>query len=174
MLVDSLLILLLCGLGVMAVPPAALAPMVWLAFTTPALVRHDVAVRRLPNALTLPALGIVVVTAVVGLCVETGAQDPEVALVAVAAVLVGGWAATRAGAVGLGDVKLAGSLVGSLVLVDGTALVLFAAVTSAAGVGAILLTTVRGRSRAVPARGVAYGPCLLLGYWASLAVEALT
>lgn len=162
-LFDALAILLLLGLGVAASPPGALAPVVWLAFTTPLLVRSDLAVRRLPNAVTMAVLAVVVITAGLGLGVETGVQDPGPALVAVAAVLVGGWAAFRTGALGLGDVKLAAGLVGSLLLAAPSGLVVFAAVTAVSGAAAAALW---GHRAGAPP-GVPYGPCLLLDYWSA-------
>lgn len=253
-LVDTLAILVLAGVGFAVSPTAALPAVVWIAFATPALARADVARRRLPNALTLPAVALVAGCASLCLRVESGAQEPRSALVALTATALAGWLVSCTGALGLGDAKLATALVGSVVLVAPAEVWVFAAVTAAAGAGVALFgsrgrggrgrrsrvcrrcgvvrgadagarlatlgiglrggpfggsgargrlatlgiglrggprrssaagsaglvpeSRVRGQggSAAAPtrARSIPYGPCLLLGYWSSLLIEAVT
>ncbi|HKN99378.1 MAG TPA: prepilin peptidase [Pseudonocardiaceae bacterium] len=143
---------------------AGLLPSWWLPvplllswFAVP-LVAADLARRRLPDALTLPAypaLGLAV-----GLAVATG-PDPGVGARAVAgAVLFGGahalvrWWAPHA--MGGGDVKLAGSL-GAVLGAVGWAAVAVAA-TLAAAVTAVLALALRAGS-------APHGPGLLAATW---------
>ena len=203
-LIDGIVIVLLVGVGLCAAPPGthgwALPPIAWLALTTPLLVRSDVAVRRLPNGATVPGLVIVVATAGVGMLTNgaalgTGFADPALALVATAATAVGGYALSRTGALGLGDVKLAAGIVGSLMLLSPfepgdpvamTVIAVFAIVTSSSGVAGLVLsrmwphrctrslTIARDTMPREPTPpGIAYGPCLLLGYWVALAFVGL-
>ncbi|RKR74988.1 prepilin peptidase [Frondihabitans australicus] len=185
-LVDTLVILLLAAVGFAAcasAPPLVLPTVLWLAFASPLLVRSDLARRRLPNVLTLPALGLTVATCAGGLIAPGAdgirAQDAGSALAAATATAAVGWLVARAGALGLGDVKLAASLVGSLWLVSPPALWLLACVASGAGVVAAvpgLRRARRVRRREGPGGGraptIPFGPCLLVGYWTALAVTA--
>jgi leader peptidase (prepilin peptidase)/N-methyltransferase len=143
-LVDALAILVLAGIGFAVSPATALPAVVWIAFATPALARADVSRRRLPNALTLPAVALVVACSLVELGTDAGAQEPRSALVALTATALTGWLVSRTGALGLGDVKLATALVGSVVLVAPAEAWVFAGVTAAAGAGAALWGS-RGR-----------------------------
>ena len=127
----------------------------WLAVP---LAAADLARRRLPDALTLPAyplLGLAVAfAAVVG-------ADPGIGLRAVAGVLVFGGAhavvhLVLPRALGAGDVKLAGSLGAVLGAVGWPALALAATL---AALGTLVVAVVR-RARSAP-----HGPGLLFATW---------
>ncbi|BDZ49657.1 hypothetical protein GCM10025867_18980 [Frondihabitans sucicola] len=166
--VDAAVILLLLGLALgapesgldwLAAAPAAC----WVAVATPALVRSDLEHRRLPNALTLPAVGLVALSAAGSWVFGEGGRDPALALgLCLIISAVGFWASARGG-VGMGDVKLAVALVGSATLVDVRSLAVVALVTGASGVAAAVVAVRRHR-----ATSIAYGPCLLAGYWCGL------
>jgi leader peptidase (prepilin peptidase)/N-methyltransferase len=143
---------------------AGLLPWWWLpvplllAWLAVPLAAADLARRRLPDALTLPAypvLGLAVALA------AAGGPDPGLGLRAVVGVLLfgGAHAVVRVlapAALGAGDVKLAGSL-GAVLGALGWAALVVAAVL--AGVITVLLAV--GRRRAV----APHGPGLLLATW---------
>lgn len=165
-LVDALVILALLGVSV-SLPVAALPLAVWLAFTTPLLVRSDVASLRLPNAVTHPALAIAPVGGVVA--VVAGAWPPSAAAVAlgvvVATAAVGCLAASR-GAVGMGDVKLATAVAcGAQSAWPGGAAV---ALVGCGVAGLVTLVVSRRRRPAPPV--VPYGPAVLAGFWLAAAL----
>ncbi|MBF4577650.1 hypothetical protein [Frondihabitans sp. VKM Ac-2883] len=185
--VDAAVVLALLGVAAPS-PPGALVPAVWLAFTTPLLIRSDVTRRRLPNLATMPALGLVLGASAVAVFVDTGVKDPALALLVTTLVAAGGLLSASLGGVGLGDVKLAAAAAGSAALVGADAAWALMVVSGASG-GAVVLA-VRLRLRRVERRksrcvdghegfaGVApalevgeipYGPCLLFGYWVALA-----
>ncbi|RPE76255.1 MULTISPECIES: prepilin peptidase [unclassified Frondihabitans] len=178
--VDAAVVLALLGVAAPS-PPGALVPAVWLAFTTPLLIRSDVTRRRLPNLATMPALGLVLGSSAVAVFVDTGVKDPALALLVTTLIAAGGLLSVRLGGVGLGDVKLAAAAAGSAALVGADAAWALMVVAGAAG-GAVVLAVrlrlglrrvARRKSRCVgPAREVGeipYGPCLLFGYWVALA-----
>lgn len=150
-------------------------PGFWLALATPALIRSDVAHRRLPDVLTLPAVALVPVAAVG----EVWGQDPaplrSVTVLGVVVAVAGlGLLGARVGAVGLGDVKLGVAIAGASAVADPGVLPVVAGVTGLAGAVLALGVVVRRRRRrrrgrprgALPRRDtVAYGPCLLAGFW---------
>lgn len=176
--VDAAAILLLLGVvlavpGVGAGPPAGAAALAvmpaacWIAVVTPALVRSDLAQRRLPNALTLPAVGLAV-AGVAGAAVSGGGgRDPALAAGVVAVTLLVGVLGARRIGVGLGDVKLGAALSGSAALVGLGALAALAVGTGLCGLVAAVVALMRAGSRGTRTT-IAYGPCLLSGYWAAL------
>jgi leader peptidase (prepilin peptidase) / N-methyltransferase len=167
--VDAFVILALAALGAGSASGPALAPAAWLALTTPLLVRSDLRSRRLPNVVTLPGLGILLVALVVTLL--QGPKEAVAAIVATLATAVIGFAAALTPGLGMGDAKLGTLVVGSVSLVDvGLALVLLVVASLVAALAVV------GRRSARPARvptTVAFGPCLLLGYWAALGIGCL-
>jgi leader peptidase (prepilin peptidase)/N-methyltransferase len=195
--VDAAVILLLGGVVTLALPPevfASAAPAAcWVALTTPLLVRTDLRERRLPNAATHTGLLIVLLSVVLGAVHPATRGESLIALAFLVASAAGGTALATTGGLGLGDVKLAAALVGGLALVQPWLLIVFALVASATAVGLTVfelrrlgqgapavtddaVQTLFKGAREVPrvdntpqARpGVAFGPCLLLGYWIAL------
>lgn len=146
------------GLG-----PATI-PAIYLAAVAPELARVDLRERRLPNRIVVPGLVVGVVAAAVSWA-ATGVP-PVVPLVAGVAsgalfLLLG-----IAGGMGMGDVKLA-TLIG---LASPTVLVVIAAPLAAFLLGGVVATVVmiaRGRGARI-----AFGPYLLAGYVAALALLA--
>lgn len=172
----------------------------WVALTTPILVRTDLRERRLPNAATHAGLLIVLLSGVLGALRPETRSESLVALALFGASAVGGTALASTGGLGLGDVKLAAALVGGLALVQPWLVFVFALVAGALAVGLAagelrrrhdvrarsetgrdaaralsadgrLISFVAGPQQARP--GVAFGPCLLAGYWIALAVFAV-
>lgn len=172
----------------------------WVALTTPILVRTDLRERRLPNAATHAGLLIVLLSGVLGALRPETRSESLVALALFGASAVGGTALASTGGLGLGDVKLAAALVGGLALVQPWLVFVFALVAGALAVGLAagelrrrhdvrarsetgrdaghalsadgrLMSLVAGPQQARP--GVAFGPCLLAGYWIALAVFAV-
>ena len=120
----------------------------------------DLAERRLPDALTLPALpaALLLVAPLGGEVVARAAAGAGVAVVAHAALHL-----VAPPAMGAGDVKLAGPLGAVLAAASWAALAL-AAVSSAASTAAV---AVAGRCAGWVARGAAvpHGPSMLLVAW---------
>lgn len=147
--------------------------LLWLATITPTLIRTDVLTRRLPNRIVLPALAVGLPLAVLDAVVRREA----VWEVLCAGLVVGGalYACAVFGGLGMGDVKL-GALLGLTVGCFGVpAVVLFAAITicSAGIVGAAVVCIARGRGAdAGWQTRIPFGPFLLLGAWAAIAVIA--
>lgn len=137
----------------------------WLTYAAWAAVlsHRDIALRRLPDALTLPALPVAVAAAVAG---------GEAAAFALGSAM---WAGTYAvtgvvtpRAMGGGDVKLA-LVLGGLAGWSGGALAVAAAMagagllTAAAGTVAAIVRGGRGKRRGpAPGEGVPHGPSMLL------------
>ncbi|ARC56230.1 hypothetical protein AS850_03965 [Frondihabitans sp. 762G35] len=153
---DALAILVLAGLAFAAAPadsaaafclPAAL----WLAACTPFLVRSDLGVRRLPDVATLPALALVVASIAAGALSSVasgrGPQEALLALLPPACVALAGVAAARRGAFGMGDVKLAAAIAGSVAQIAPSLLVVVAAVASLGALAAALSQTLGSRGR---------------------------
>lgn len=129
----------------------------------------DIAVHRLPDALTLPAIPITA-----GLVVGTGlaapsAGDPWTALVVAVVVtaLFAGVAALAPRAMGRGDVKL----VPTPALVTGFLSVPAAVwwLVLAFGIGALVAVTGLVTRRLHPGSAIPFGPCLLAGGWVVVA-----
>lgn len=148
------------------------------AAVTPALVRIDLAERRLPNVLVGVAAGAWGVSTALRVVGGDPAQAvTSLALALAAAVL--GLLAALAGGLGMGDVKLGAVLTGLLSTGDLTALLGFwgLAGTLAIGVAGVRTFGTRSRrSRSHPAAdsaraglGVPFGPCLLAAFWCVVA-----
>ena len=148
------------------------------AAVTPALVRIDIAERRLPNVLVgvaAGAWGVSTVLLVAGGGIATAATSLAVALVA--AVL--GLVAAIAGGLGMGDVKLGAVLSGLVATGSPAALLgLYAlAGTFAVGVAGVRALGSRSRRAGTPpspelasvSRGIPFGPCLLAAFWCVVA-----
>ena len=121
----------------------------------------DVAVRRLPDALTLPAYPVVAVLLAVA-AVGIGDTDLMVRAVVGALLWAGGYAAVRLiapGALGGGDVKLAGSL-GALTAASSWPGLLLAVL-----VASVLTVVVAGPARMFGYRDVPHGPAMLAAAW---------
>jgi leader peptidase (prepilin peptidase)/N-methyltransferase len=121
----------------------------------------DLAARRLPDALTLPAYP--VVAALLG-AAAVGAGDVGLLVRAAAGALlwVGGYAAVRLvapGALGGGDVKLAGSL-GAL-----TAATSWPGLLLAILAASVVTAAVAGPARIFGYREIPHGPAMLAAAW---------
>ncbi|AQX79795.1 hypothetical protein BWO91_07170 [Plantibacter flavus] len=154
-------------------PRPVVIVLVWLACITPPLVRSDVAERRLPNRLVLPALTVAVpLTAIDAAVRQVAPLEPLLMGSAVGAVL---YACALFGGLGMGDVKL-GALLGLAVGCFGTSAVLLFAVVSVssaglAGVVVVLVARSRGGSAGWRTR-IPFGPFLLLGCWGAITATA--
>lgn len=127
-------------------------------------VHSDLRTRRIPNRVTIPGLAAALA------CAAAGGVAPGVAAIAGAA-LAGGYflafALAAPGRLGIGDVKLA-AFGGSVVGLSAVPLLLVAA-TLSGGIWALVLLTVRRRTR----DSFAYGPAIALGVIAALARSGL-
>ena len=154
------------GIGVLAAvaigPVVAVIPALYLAAVTPELVRIDLAQHRLPNRLVVPGIAIGLAAAA-GSWLTTGAPPvvPLVAGVAFAGVL---FLFALADGMGMGDVKLA-AVIGlaspTVVIAIGAPILAFLL----GGVVGVVVLLRRGRGTRI-----AFGPFLLAGYAAALAV----
>ncbi len=121
----------------------------------------DVAVRRLPDALSLPAYPVVAVLLAVA-AVGAGNADLMGRGVAGAMLWAGGYAAVRLiapGALGGGDVKLAGSL-GALTAASSWPGLLLAVLAASA-----LTVVIAGPARMLGYHDVPHGPAMLGAAW---------
>ncbi len=154
-------------------PRPVVIVLAWLACITPPLVRIDIAERRLPNRLVLPALAIAVPVSAVDAAVrQMPLLEPLLMGFAVGAVL---YACALFGGLGMGDVKL-GALLGLAAGCFGTSAVLLFAVVSVSSAGltgavVVLLARSRGGSAGWRTR-IPLGPFLLLGCWCAIAASA--
>lgn len=158
------------ALGALAVPavgirPALIVPL-YLAAVTAELCRTDAAVHRLPNALVLPGYGF----SAVGLAWEWAfsgtAPWPALGLGAAGFALL--LLMHLAGGMGMGDVKLAGVLGLGLGMLGADAVVTgFGIGFVAGGAGGVAALLVPGGG---PLRRIPFGPFLLAGFWAAIAV----
>ena len=155
-------LLLLAALAVG--PRPLLAGLAWLAVVSPRLAAVDLAEHRLPDRIVLP--GYPVAAAALILDAWTGGADPAAACVAGA--VYGGLLLVLhlAGGMGLGDVKLA-PLLGALTAaaVPGGAVLAVVLAFLVGGVAAAVVLLRRG-----PASRMPFGPPMLLGAWAALAL----
>ncbi|THG28427.1 prepilin peptidase [Naasia lichenicola] len=145
----------------------ALVGVLYLAAVTPALVRIDLTVHRLPNVLVLPGYAAAGVSVVLTWVADGGL--PAAALIAGAAWFGFLLLLNLAGGMGMGDVKLGGvlGLVLGAISVDAALLGPMLAFLSG-GIAAIVLLVVRRR------RGtrMPFGPYLLLGFWAAVLLSS--
>lgn len=121
----------------------------------------DVAARRLPDALTLPAYPVVAVLLVIA-AAGVGGTDLLVRALGGALLWAGGYAAVRLiapSALGGGDVKLAGSL-GALAAAASWPGLLLAVLTAT-----VLTAVVAGSARMLGYRDVPHGPAMLAAAW---------
>ncbi|MGD9531058.1 prepilin peptidase [Pseudonocardia sp.] len=143
-----------------ALPGIWLPALLGLGWLAAALGAVDLVRRRLPDALTLPALpaALLLVLPLGGAAVLRGLAGAGLAVGAHAAVR---WCAPRA--IGGGDVKLAGPL--GAVLAAGSLAALVPAAVLAAALTAVLgsLAAISGRARRDG--GVPHGPSMLLAAW---------
>lgn len=147
----------LLGLTTVAVrgADAGVLPGLWFAATGWRLAVTDLAERRLPNGLTLPGLALAAMAA---------CRDPPdgVWMLATAALLALAW---RAGAVGMGDVKLGIGLSGAVALLGGASAALTAVAVGVLLCGALAADALRAGGTHVP-----LGPPMLLAAWAGVIV----
>ena len=162
----SLLAVPLAGFGVLAtgIAPSAVA-VVYLAAVTPWLAWYDVTSHRLPNVLVVPGIGVGLLA-----CAGEWVVSGRVPVVPLAAGI--GYAGFLlvmhfVGGMGMGDVKLAGAL--GLASWDPSVAVLSPVVAFLVGglVSVVLLIAGRRGQR------IAFGPFLLGGFWAAVALVAL-
>jgi leader peptidase (prepilin peptidase)/N-methyltransferase len=121
----------------------------------------DVVARRLPDALTLPAYPVVALL-LGAAAVGAGDAGPLARAVAGGLLWAGGYAAVRLvspGALGGGDVKLAGSL-GALTAATSWAGMLLAVLAATA-----LTAAVAGPARVLGHREIPHGPAMLTAAW---------
>lgn len=152
---------------------ATLGGCLGVAAVTPALVRIDVAQRRLPNVL----VGVVAVAWVASIVLSLAQGDVVPAVRSLGFVVVtalAGVAMALAGGMGMGDVKLGAVLTGLVSPWGGIAALGLWGLAGASGVAWALIRTVRFRLRCAQSRAestsvvadVPFGPCLLGAYWA--------
>ncbi|KQO47566.1 MULTISPECIES: hypothetical protein [unclassified Frigoribacterium] len=152
------------------------------AAVTPALVRIDLAERRLPNVLVGVAAGAWGVST----ALHVAGGDPAQAVTSLALALaaaVFGLLAALAGGLGMGDVKLGAVLTGLLSTGDLTALLGFWGLAGTLAIGVAGVRTFGTRSRrsrshpgadsARAGRGVPFGPCLLAAFWCVVASRSV-
>lgn len=159
------------GLGVgLAWPAPTVGLVAWAGLLAVVLSAVDIAVHRLPDALTLPAVPITAVLVLGTWAVAPSSGDPMTALVAgvVATALFAGLAVAAPRAMGRGDVKL----VPSLALLTGY--LSFPAVLwwliLAFGIGALVALAGLVTRRLSLGSAIPFGPCLLAGCWLVLVV----
>lgn len=146
-----------------------LAVSLYLAALTVALTVIDVRIHRLPNAMVLPTYPVLAL-AFTAACFA-GAPGGALVRAALAGAMLFAFLAAlrlaRPGAMGGGDVKLAGIVGAALGWVGWNAVVVGALAAFVAGglVGAALIAT----RRATGATAIAFGPFLLAGLWAGAA-----
>ncbi|MGM1028429.1 MAG: prepilin peptidase [Actinomycetota bacterium] len=146
---------LLVAAGVDAV---AAVPLAAAATVAPALARIDATERRLPNALTVPLIALGAVA--VGLRLAQGDLAPLAALACALVLLV----MAVLGGMGMGDVKLGTGLALATATLGWTAPI--AGLAASVVVGGIAGAAALALGR----RTVAFGPALLLGHGAAVAL----
>jgi leader peptidase (prepilin peptidase)/N-methyltransferase len=145
---------------------AALAPALHLAAVTPLLWLADVREHRLPNRLVLPNLAIALLAALAAGAL--GDWAPLLAGLGTGAVLV---VLSLVGGLGMGDAKLGAALaltLGSL----GVEPLLLALLLALLGGGAVSIAGLVAR-KLRRGQAIAFGPFLLAGAWAVLALQAV-
>jgi leader peptidase (prepilin peptidase)/N-methyltransferase len=157
---------LLAALVIVAFGPAAAAlPGLYLAATTPQLVRVDLAHRRLPDRMTLPGIAVGVVAVVVE-ALAAGAV-PWVPILAAAILTVVFLGLALAGGMGLGDVKLV-AVIGLASPTLPIAVLAPLAAFLLGGVVSVVVLVRHGRGARMP-----FGPFLLAGYAVALAASVV-
>lgn len=157
-------------LGVLAVlcvgiRPALIVPL-YLVVVTGELCRVDIAEHRLPNVLVVPGYGFAAVALVWQWA--SGGGPPWTGLAAGAAWFAFLLLMNLAGGMGMGDVKLAGVLglgLGMLGVVPAIAGIVIGFLAGGAAGLVALVSPGAGLLRRIP-----FGPFLLLGFWASVAL----
>jgi leader peptidase (prepilin peptidase)/N-methyltransferase len=162
----SLLGLPLAGLGILAtgVAPSAVA-ILYLAAVTPLLVEFDIREHRLPNVLVLPGIGVGLLLG--GLEWLISGRLPLVPLVAGAAYAGFLLVMHLVGGMGMGDVKLGAAL--GLASWNMSVAALSPVVAFFAGGAASAVLLIAGKR----GQRIAFGPFLLGGFWAAVALVAL-
>lgn len=140
----------------------------WLALVTPGLVAIDLRLRRLPNVLVVP--GLVAVLLDGGWAVVASTASPLRALVTTSIVTAVMLALNLVGGLGMGDVKLSAVIAGCLSLVSPSLAI--AAVMLAFFLGGAYSAVILLRHRGQHSRRIAFGPILLLAFWAVVVVRA--
>lgn len=163
-----------CALLLLASVSFGLAPglatALWLAVVSPSLVVFDVRVKRLPNVLVVPGLVTVLIDSAWYSIVI--ASFPLQALVTTVIVVAAMLALNLVGGLGMGDVKLSAVIAGCLSLVAPSLAVAAVMLSFFAGgaYSAVLLLRRRGQSR----RRIAFGPVLLVAFWAVVVLHAVS
>ena len=158
----GLLLLALSALG----PRPVLIGLAWLAAVTPRLVAIDLAEHRLPDAIVLPGHPVVLAAVLLdGWSTGTGALPAVLAGATYGLVVL---LLHVTGGMGFGDVKLA-PLLGALAAqaVPGGAVLAVVLAFLAGGLAAAAVLLRRGAQARM-----AFGPAMLLGAWAAIALLA--
>lgn len=164
-------LVLVAGVLWMPHPVAALLPWCYLATVAPWLVWIDVREHRLPNRLVVPGFGVWAIGAVALLVAVPGAGAAlTTSLIAGAAFALMLGALAWWGGMGGGDLKL-GTLLGlCLGLVSGPAALLALPIAFLAGAMVALGVTAASPKGARRGRSIPFGPWLLFGAAAALAL----
>lgn len=161
-----------CLLGALAWAALAGAPgsvtALWLALVSPSLVIVDTRLRRLPNVLVVP--GLVAVLIDVAWFSVASARFPTAAVLATSIMLAAMFALNLVGGLGMGDVKLTAVIAGCLSLDSPWTAV--AAVMLAFMLGGVYSVALLVRRRGGRDRRIAFGPLLLLAFWAVITALA--
>lgn len=163
---EYLAAVLLAALTLLAVgAELRVIPALFIAAVTPALVRTDLADRRLPNRVVLPALAVAVIVALASWAITS--RPPLVAALSGAIYFLFMLVLGIVGGMGMGDVKLAAPLGIAAGLLGPTVAVLSPLVAFIAG-GAVAAVALARRIRAIP-----FGPFMLLGFWVAILLARL-
>ncbi|MDN4638679.1 prepilin peptidase [Agreia sp. PsM10] len=165
-------VLVVCVLGILAWAALGGGPgsitALWLALVSPSLVVIDVRLRRLPNVLVVPGLGAALIDAG-WFAVESG-RFPAAAVLATSILVAAMLALNLLGGLGMGDVKLTAVIAGCLSLFSPWTAV--AAVLLAFMLGGVYSAALLIRRREGRAARIAFGPVLLLAFWAVITALA--
>ncbi|MBX3194706.1 MAG: prepilin peptidase [Microbacteriaceae bacterium] len=165
--------------AVLGLHPSTLAG-VCLAAVTPELARVDLREHRLPNRMTVPGIVVGLVASGLGVALSAtpgtglagavlGATRGDALVPLVAALAFGGALGVMAlaGGIGMGDAKLA-AFIGLASPAPGIALAAPVLAFLIGGVAALVVLVRAGRGARIP-----FGPALLAGYWAAVALAGL-
>jgi leader peptidase (prepilin peptidase)/N-methyltransferase len=156
-------------------PSAAVAvvavPVVYLALATVPLAVGDIRSRRLSNRLVLPGYALLALVLLGTVLFAAELHRVVFAAAVCVSVVVGSWALAARGVVGMGDVKLAGLLAGTLGLIDPVLLSRSAVIAVTTGGAWAIAVVLRARARGDPWRRctVPFGVPLLVGFWSGIA-----